>query len=118
MGAGYNDAGYATFKASSDITQWAAVKVGGTGYGTVDHASGSNTVIGVAARGGVSGAQINVALKSKMGSFLCIAGEAITVGDQVYLGTNGVVGKTNTNTLIGVALQDAATGAAFEVMPL
>lgn len=118
MGAGYNDAGYATFTAGSDITQWAVVKLGGTGVGLVDHASGTNTVLGVAARGGLNGSKINVALKSKMGSFLCIAGEAITVGDLIYLGTNGVVGKTNTNTLVGMALQDAASGAAFEVMPL
>lgn len=52
------------------------------------------------------------------GTIPCTAATAITLGALVYKDTLGRVGLTNTNALVGTALEGASgAGAYLEVMP-
>lgn len=51
------------------------------------------------------------------GTVYMVAAEALSVGDSVYADADGKVGATNTNPLIGVALEAAgADGDLIEVL--
>ena len=53
------------------------------------------------------------------GTIPAVASEAIAVGDLVYKAAAGKVGKTNTNLLIGTAMEAAAADGDFiSVKPL
>lgn len=53
------------------------------------------------------------------GTVICTAAVAITAGALVYKAANGKVGLTNTNALVGIALEAAsADGDFLEVKPL
>lgn len=89
-----------------------------TRLGALCGADATNDVIGVSTNKAAIGQQIPVRFKSA-GTMICTAAVAITVDALVYKAANGKVGITNTNALVGRALEAASgDGLQLEVQPL
>lgn len=95
-------------RATAAIPQYALV----TALGALCAANATVDMIGVAMESRENGKLIPVRFLSA-GSFPAIAAEAITVGALVYKAANGKVGLTNTNALVGVAMEAASADGDF-----
>jgi hypothetical protein len=101
-------------RATATIPQYALVTVAGALCG----ANATTDIIGVAMESRENGKLIPVRFLTA-GTIPAIASEAIAVGDLVYKAASGKVGKTNTNLLVGIALEAAAADGDFiQVKPV
>lgn len=101
-------------KATAAIGQYTLVTLAGANCG----ANATTDILGVAMESRESGKLIPVRFLSA-GTIPAVASEAIAVGDLVYKAAAGKVGKTNTNLLVGIAMEAAsADGDFIQVKPL
>ncbi len=98
--------------AGTDLAQYLLVKRDGTLCG----ADASRDWLGVTMEPKLAGDNVPVRF-STAGTIPCTAVEAITAGALVYKAALGKVGLTNTNALVGTALEAAPIGGFLEVMP-
>ena len=100
-----------TFIASTDIPQYARVKVLSTGK--VGLAAAGDEEHGIAERAVLADEAVAVRLRNSIGTGIAIAKVAIAVGDDIYGDASGKVGKTNTNAVVGVALSAASADGDY-----
>ena len=83
--------------------------------GTVCGADANQDWVGVTQEARPAGPNQQVPVRFlAAGTCIMTAAVAINKGDLVYKAANGQVGKTNTNALVGLALE-AASGAGVEI---
>ena len=113
--------GNITMKAYSAISARNLVLAAGTDDGSVKVAELGDKPLGVSADCAEAGEMIGVALPGCAGStLLCVAGDEIAFGSNVYTKASGKVGATaeEGSFKIGVALSKASNGETVEVDPL
>lgn len=101
-------------RATAAIPQYALV----TPAGALCGANATTDILGVAMESRENGKLVPIRFLSA-GTIPAVASEAIAVNDLVYKAANGKVGKTNTNLLVGIALEAAAADGNFiQVKPV
>ncbi len=113
--------GNITMKAYSAISARNLVLAAGTDDGSVKVAELGDKPLGVSADCAEAGEMLGVALPGCAGStLLCVAGDEIAFGSNVYTKASGKVGATaeEGSFKIGVALSKASNGETVEVDPL
>ena len=89
-----------------------------TGAGAYAGADANSDVVGVTQEPAASGAYVPTRFLTA-GTVKLTASGAITANVNVYKAANGKIGTTNTNKLIGIALEAAtADGDVIEVLPV
>lgn len=113
--------GKKTYEASAAISPYRVLQLAS---GKVLHntAVATTVVLGFSEYPVVAGEDIAVMMLNLPGSREVTASGAVTAGDKVYAAADGMVSAlpvgAGTYRLIGVALEAAADGQVFEIMPI
>ena len=109
----FNDSGYATVTLTEAVAQYLRTDAAGTLCGITERG------IGVACQTGAIGDAVTVALHSKPGTIKVKSSGNISAGAIVYTAAAGEVGPSASTAFpLGIALEAAADGDVFEIMPL
>lgn len=113
----YVDGGSKGFVATAALGEGIIVKL--ASGEVVAGAAGTDDIIGVTMNSCEAGEQVSVRLRSAAGTLKVKAGGAVAVGDSVTSDASGEAVATTTagDTVLGTALEAAADGDLFEVLP-
>ncbi len=113
-----NSSGFKTFQATAAaLALGARVKVDSNGLISV--AAANEAAVGVTVEAVAASGYGTVKLFSAPGTFICLAGVAITRGTQVFPAASGKIAATGTTALNLVALEAAgADGDLIECAPV
>lgn len=103
-----------TFTATAAVTGGHPVQVGTADRSVAPAAAGSTTYVGVAGHDAGVGDKVAVEIGNPV--HLLIAAEAIPRGSKVEAAGSGRVRVATTGTVIGLALNTAAAGAAVQTL--
>lgn len=113
----YNASGDKGFEAGADLADGVIVKL--SADKVVVATAGTDVAIGVTVGTAKNGQTANIRLRSAQGTTVVLAGGTIAKGDKLTATTGGKAVKVTTagHEVVGVALEAAASGDLFEMMP-